>query len=82
MAKQKGDRLEERVYKSLWHVLIAGIGVYEFRHNKTKISKALAVGLIAFHVDAAISDALDTPALSRRILDMVSPDDGESKNRS
>jgi hypothetical protein len=73
MAKHKGDRVEERVYKSLWHVLIAGVGVYELRNYKTKVSKALACGLIAFHVDAAIADALDVPPLSRRILDVIRP---------
>lgn len=69
----KGDRVEERVYKSLWHVLIAGVGIYELRNHKTKTSKVLACGLIAFHVDAAIADALDIPPLSRRILDYVRP---------
>lgn len=69
----KGDRVEERVYKSLWHVLIAGVGIYEWRHNKSKVSKALSAGLIAFHVDAAIADALDVPPLARRILDSVRP---------
>ena len=69
----KGDRVEERVYKSLWHVLIAGVGIYEVRNHKTKFSKILACGLIAFHVDAAIADALDVPPLSRRILDVVRP---------
>lgn len=71
----KGDRIEERVYKSLWHVLIAGVGVYEIRNHKTKLSKVLACGLIAFHVDAAIADALDVPPLSRRILDYIRPDE-------
>lgn len=69
----KGDRVEERIYKSLWHVLIAGVGIYELRNHKTKTSKVLACGLIAFHVDAAVADALDIPPLSRRILDYVRP---------
>lgn len=85
MAKQKGDRVEERVYKSLWHVLIAAVGVYELRNHKTRVSKFLACGLIAFHADAAIADALDVPPLSRRILDVVRPcpDDRDipAKNR-
>lgn len=75
----KNDRIEERVYKSLWHVLIAAVGIYEFRTHKTKVSKVLSGGLIAFHVDAAIADALDVPPLTRRILDWVRPD-AESKN--
>src|SRR5271154_3587600 len=69
----KSDRVEERVYKSLWHVLIAGVGIYEWRHNKTKVAKGLSAGLIAFHVDAAIADALDVPPISRRILNTVRP---------
>ena len=80
MSKHKGDRVEERVYKSLWHVLIAAVGVYELRNHKTKTSKVLACGLIAFHVDAAIADALDVPPLSRRILNAVRPDDCDSQD--
>jgi hypothetical protein len=67
------DRIEERVYKSLWHLFIAGVGVYEFRNHKTTFAKALAVGLIAFHLDGAVSDMLDVPPLSRRILETVRP---------
>ena len=70
---RKGDRVEERVYKSLWHVFIAGMGVYELRNHKTKTAKVLACGLIAFHVDAAVADALDIPPLSRRILNVFRP---------
>ncbi len=82
MAKQRNrDRIEERLYKSLWHLLIAGVGIYELRNHKTKTSKFLACGLIAFHIDAAISDALDTPTLARRILDFVRPDDDDSESR-
>jgi len=65
------DRIEERIYKSLWHVLIAGVGVYELRNHKTKLSKVLAVGLIAFHVDGAIADITDTKPLSRRVLESI-----------
>jgi len=80
MPRHKGDRIEERFYKSLWHLFIAGVGVYELRIHKTKAAKVLAYGLIAFHIDAAIADALDTPPMSRRILDLVRPDDGKSKD--
>jgi hypothetical protein len=69
----KPDRFEERVYKSLWHVLIAGVGIYEYRNHKTKLAKILAIGLIAFHVDAAIADALDKPPLARRFLEHIRP---------
>jgi len=83
MPKHKGDRIEERVYKSLWHLFIAGVGLYEFRHHKSKASKILSAGLILFHVDAAIADALDEPPISRRILDYVRPEDDDrpSNNR-
>ena len=80
MPKHKGDRIEERLYKSLWHLFAVAAGVYELRHHKSRLSKLLACGMIAFHVDAAISDALDTPPLSRVILDLVRPDDRESEN--
>ena len=65
------DRIEERVYKSLWHILIAGIGLYELRNHKTTVSKVLACGLIAFHVDGAISDLTDSKPFSRRLLEAV-----------
>ena len=65
------DRVEERAYKALWHVLIAGIGVYELRSHKTTAAKVLAVGLIAFHVDGAVSDIFDTRPISQRMLDRV-----------
>jgi len=83
MAANKGDRIEERVYKSLWHVAIASVGIYELKHHKSTISKILATGLIAFHMDAAIADALDIPPLTRRILDYVRPEvDAKPKPKS
>lgn len=58
----------ERIYKSAWHVMIAAVGIYELRNHKTRLSKVLAWGLIAFHADAAIADALDIPTTPQRIL--------------
>ena len=58
----------ERIYKSAWHLLIAAVGVYELRNHKTRLSKVLACGLIAFHADAAICDALDKPTTPQRLL--------------
>ncbi len=77
------DRIEERIYKSLWHVLIAGVGVYELRNHKTKLSKVLACGLIAFHVDGAIADITDSKPLSRRVLEYVAgaPDEESTDTR-
>ena len=62
------DAIEERALKSAWHLLIALVGVYELRNHKTRTSKVLACGLIAFHADAAICDALDRPTTLQRLL--------------
>lgn len=67
------DCVEERVYKSAWHVLISLVGVYELRNHKTTLSKILACGLIAFHADAAISDALGVPTTAQRALRKLRP---------
>jgi len=72
------ESIEERVVKSLWHVMIATIGIYELCDYKSKseltrkLRAGLAYGLIAFHVDAAVCDALDTPTLFRRLLHCIS----------
>jgi hypothetical protein len=62
---------EERFYKSLWHVAIAIVGVYEYRAHRTRLSKTLSVGLILFHIDAAICDAIDMPTTPQRILEKL-----------
>lgn len=72
-ARMAKSRVEERVYQSLWHLLIAGVGIYELRTHKTTLAKVLATGLIAFHLDGAIADMLDVPPLSKRILEAVVP---------
>lgn len=61
-------QMEERTLKSAWHLLIAAVGVYELRNHRTKFSKLLACGLIAFHADAAVFDWLDKPTTLQRIL--------------
>jgi hypothetical protein len=61
----------ERAYKSAWHLLIAAVGVYELRNHKTTLSKILACGLIAFHADAAVCDALGKPTTLQNILSKV-----------
>ena len=66
------DTIHERAYKSLWHTALVAIGIYEFRTHRTKLAKVLAVGMIAFHVDAAVSDAIDSPkTMARRVLEQV-----------
>jgi hypothetical protein len=62
------EHTAERIYKSAWHACIALVGLYELRKHKTNMSKVLAVGLIAFHVDAAFADALDIPTTPQRLL--------------
>ena len=64
---------EEKVLKSAWHAMIALVGVYELHNHRTKASKILACGLIAFHVDAAISDAMDKPTTLQRLLRRLKP---------
>ena len=64
---------EEKVLKSAWHALIALVGLYELRNQKSKASKVLACGLIAFHADAAISDIQDKPTTLQRLLRRLRP---------
>ena len=66
-------RVEERVYKSAWHLLIAAVGFYELKNHKSTTSKVLAFGLIAFHLDACICDALDRPTTAQRLLRRLVP---------
>jgi hypothetical protein len=61
-------------YRSLWHLLIASVGIYEMRnHRKTTFSRVLSLGLIAFHTDAAICDWLDQPTTAQRLLRRLRP---------
>ena len=62
---------EEKIYKSLWHAAIALVGVYELRNHKTRLSKVLACGLIAFHADAAVCDMLGIPTTPQRWLERL-----------
>jgi hypothetical protein len=62
--------VHERTYMSLWHVGLMGIGIFEYKTHKSFLAKILAGGMILFHADAAISDALDTDkCLSRFLLE-------------
>jgi len=63
----------ERAYKSAWHAMIAVVGVYELRTSRTKLAKLLSYGLIAFHADAAVCDALDVPTTAQRLLRKLRP---------
>ncbi len=58
----------ERTYKSAWHGVIALVGIYEYKTHKSLFSKVLSVCLIAFHVDAAISDWRDTDTTPQRFI--------------
>ena len=61
----------EKVYKTCWHAMIAGVGVYEYRVHKTLLSKFLSVCLIMFHADAAVCDYLDIPTTPQRFIKKV-----------
>jgi hypothetical protein len=58
----------EKIYMVGWHALIAGVGVYEYRVHKTRLSKILSIGLILFHADAAVCDGLDIPTTPQRFV--------------
>ena len=66
-------RKKEIIAKSLWHAAIAGVGLHELRNNKSTLGKVLSVGLIAFHIDAAICDMQDKPTTLQRILHRMFP---------
>ena len=61
----------ERIYKSAWHGLICLAGILEYRNHRTRAAKVLAVGLIAFHTDAAVCDWLDVPTTPQRFLKKI-----------
>jgi len=63
--------MSEKFIKAAWHCLIALVGCYELRNHRTKASKVLACGLIAFHADATIADYLGRPTTLQRILRRV-----------
>jgi hypothetical protein len=48
--------------------MIAAVGAYEYRHNKSTLAKVLSIGLIAFHLDAAYFDAVGKPTTLQRLL--------------
>jgi hypothetical protein len=60
--------LHERGLKAGWHAAIAVVGAYEYRHSKSLFARILAIGLIAFHLDAAFCDAIDQPTVLQRVL--------------
>ena len=64
-------RTRECVAKSLWHAMIAAVGVYEYRNQKSALSKILAIGLVAFHIDATFADLRDRPTTLQRLLNMT-----------
>jgi hypothetical protein len=61
----------EKLYKAGWHAAIAGVGIYEYRVHKTWLGKVLAVGLIAFHTDAAVCDWKGIPTTPQRVIKKV-----------
>ena len=71
--KTQKERLHERGLKSAWHAAIAAVGAYEYRHSKGWLAKTLAIGLIAFHIDAAFCDAIGKPTTLQRMLNGMIP---------
>lgn len=65
------DRVEERIYKSGWHFLIALLAIAELKHHKSKVAKVLSLGVIAFHLDGAVADIRDSKPLARKILELL-----------
>lgn len=63
------DLLVERTYKSIWHIAMFCVGLYELTQHKSKIGKVLGAGMAAFHIDAAIADAFDAKPLSRVLIE-------------
>jgi hypothetical protein len=63
----------ECVYRSVWHGLIAGVGLWELKHHKSTLSKVLALGLIAFHIDATVCDWINQPTTLQRLLWRLRP---------
>ena len=70
MSEQTSSK--ELLLKSLWHLALSGVGIYEYRNHNSKLAKVLAVGLIAFHADAAVCDILDRPTTLQRLLHKLS----------
>ena len=58
----------EKLYKGGWHAMIAMVGLYEYKTHKSLLSKILAIGLIAFHTDAAVCDCLGISTTPQRVL--------------
>jgi hypothetical protein len=65
-------RQKEKVLKASWHAAIAAVGIFELERSQSWLSKALSAGLIAFHIDACVCDALDKPTTLQRILRRLS----------
>jgi hypothetical protein len=63
------DRIEERVYKSGWHLALMAVGIFEYKTHRSKVAKILATGMILFHADACLADAFDVKPLSRVLLE-------------
>jgi hypothetical protein len=59
------------MYKAGWHLMLCVIGIYEFRTHRTRLAKVLAAGMILFHIDAFVTDALNTKPISRQILEKI-----------
>jgi hypothetical protein len=64
---------EERALKCSWHAAIALLGCFELKRSRTTIGKILSIGLILFHLDGALWDALDQSSTVQRLLRRLKP---------
>jgi hypothetical protein len=76
------DLQTERAYKSVWHLAMFSVGIYELKYRKSALGKVLGAGMALFHLDACIADAMDVPPLSRSLLEKVLDKYGERKSRN
>jgi hypothetical protein len=68
IADRKQTQVEERILKASWHTAISLVGLWELRSHKSLVGRLLALGLIAFHLDAGYFDLIDRPTTLQRIL--------------
>ena len=65
---KQAEETIEKVYKSAWHLLIAATGCFELATSKTLFKRILSIGLVGFHLDSALCDALGVPTTPQRLL--------------
>jgi hypothetical protein len=64
----------ERGYKAAWHGLIGLTGLWETQRSRTLLGKILAWGIVAFHLDAMLADAMGVDTTPQRLLKKLRPE--------